>query len=71
MNGDTWRGRADEVGDVRARRKTDIRCAQETLWKGRSASFISGKDCKVKYFWVGDIDGFGNVSWRVSYLLTE
>ena len=24
--------------------------------------FISGKDCEVKYFWVGDIDGFGNVS---------
>ena len=47
---------------MRARRKTGIRCAQETLWKGRSASFISGKDCEIKYFWVGDIDGFGNVS---------
>ena len=62
MNAGSCSGRVGELIDILARRKIDIRYAQETLWEGRSASLISGKDCKGKCFWIGDNDGFGDVS---------
>ena len=61
INVGTMRGRSAEIVEMLTRRNVDICCVQETRWKGDSARKLSGKDSHFKFFWKGDISGYGGV----------
>ena len=39
----------------------DVCCVQEVRWRGASARFITGKERRYKFFWVGNSVGVGGV----------
>ena len=50
----TMRGRSSEIVETITRRNVDLCCVQEVRWRGASARYISGKDSRYKFFWVGN-----------------
>ena len=60
------RGRASEIVETLARRRIDICAVQETFWRGCSTRMITGKHCKYKFSWSGDMSGFGGVGVLVA-----
>ena len=67
LNVGTMRGRSSEVVETMSRRGIDLCCMQEVRWRDASARFITGKDDRYKFFWVGNNVGTGGVG----ILLTE
>ena len=61
LNVGTMRGRSSEVVETISRRGIDLCCIQEVRWRGASARFITGKDSRYKFFWVGNSVGTGGV----------
>ena len=61
LNVGTMRGRSSEVVETISRRGIDLCCVQEVRWRGASARFITGKDDRYKFFWVGNNAGTGGV----------
>ena len=61
VNVGSLRGRSNEVVETVSRRNVDICCIQEVRWRGAGTKFISGKDCKYKFFWVGNTQGTAGV----------
>ena len=61
LNVGTMRGRSSEVVETMSRRGIDLCCIQEIRWRGASARFITGKDDRYKFFWVGNNAGTGGV----------
>ena len=61
LNMGTMRGRSSEVVETVSRRGIDLCCMQEVRWRGASARFITGKDDRYKFFWVGSNAETGGV----------
>ena len=61
VNVGSLRGRSNEVVETVSRRNIDICCVQEVRFRGDGTRFISGKDCKYKFFWVGNSNGTASV----------
>ena len=61
LNVGTMRGRSSEVVETISRRGIDLCCVQEVRWRGASARFITGKNDRYKFFWVGNNAGTGGV----------
>ena len=57
----TMKARSNEIVEVLSRRRVDACCVQETRWRGGSARFLSGKDCRYKFFWSGNSSGTNGV----------
>ena len=57
LNVGTMRGRSSEFVETMSRRGIDLCCMQEVRWRGASARFITGKDDRYKFFWVGNNAG--------------
>ena len=53
LNVGTMRGRSSEVVETMSRRGVDLCCVQEVCWRSASARFITGKDDRYRFFWVG------------------
>ena len=51
------RGRSSEMVETITRRNIDLCCVQEVRWRGASARYITGKDSRYKFFWVGNDQG--------------
>ena len=58
--------RASEVVETLTGRRIDICAAQESCWRGCSTQIITGKHCRYKFVWSGDISGFGGVGILVA-----
>ena len=58
--------RASEVVETLTGRRIDICAAQESCWRGCSTQIITGKYCRYKFVWSGDISGFGGVGILVA-----
>ena len=58
--------RASEVVETLTGRRIDICAAQESCWRGCSTQIITGKHCRYKFIWSGDISGFGGVGILVA-----
>ena len=57
----TMRGRSSEIVETIKRRNIDLSCVQEVRWRGASARYITGKDSRYKFFWIGNDQGTGGV----------
>ena len=57
----TMRGRSSEIVETITRRNIDLCCVQEVRWRGASARYITGKDSRYKFFWVGNDQGTSGV----------
>ena len=57
----TMRGRSSEVVETITRRNIDLCCVQEVRWRGASARYLTGKDSRYKFFWVGNDQGTSGV----------
>ena len=57
----TMRGRSSEIVETITRRNIDLCCVQEVRWRGASARYITGKDSRYKFFWIGNDQGTGGV----------
>ena len=51
------RGRSSEIVETITRRNVELCCVQEGRWRGASARYITGKDSRYKFFWVGNDQG--------------
>ena len=58
----TMRGRSSEIVETITRRNVDLCCVQEVRWRGASARYITGKDSRYKFFWVGNDQGTSGVA---------
>ena len=63
----TMRGRSSEIVETIMRRNVDLCCVQEVRGRGASARYITGKDTRYKFFWVGN----DQVTSGVGVLLAE
>ena len=61
INVGTMKGRSGEIVEMLERRRVDVCCVQEVRWRGASARFITGKERRYKFFWVGNSVGVGGV----------
>ena len=59
LNVGTMKSRASEIRQTVARKRTDLCCLQETIWRASSTRKITGKDCIYKFFWSDDSSGLG------------
>ena len=57
----TMRGRSSEIVETITRRNVDLCCVQEVRWRGASARYITGKDSRYKFFWVGNDQGTSGI----------
>ena len=57
----TMRGRSSEIVETITRRNVDLCCVQEVRRRGASARYITGKDSRYKFFWVGNDQGTSGV----------
>ena len=60
-NVDSLTGRAGELVETLLDRKVDVKCIQETQWKGSGCKFYETKGKKHKLLWMGGEDRFGSV----------
>ena len=58
----TMRGRSSEIVETITRRNVDLCCVQEVRRRGASARYITGKDSRYKFFWVGNDQGTSGVA---------
>ena len=56
----TMRGRSSEIVETITRRNVDLCCVQ-VRWRGASPRYITGKDSRYKFFWVGNDQGTSGV----------
>ena len=66
LNVGTMHGRAIEVVETLARKRTDICAVQETHSRDCSTQMITGKHCRYKILWSGDNSGLGEVDILVA-----
>ena len=57
----TMRGRSSEIVETITRRNIDLCCVQEVRWRGASTRYLTGKDSRYKFFWVGNDQGTNGV----------
>lgn len=57
----SMRKRGGELVEALERRRVDVCCVQEHRWRGESTRFITGKDSRYKFYWVGNQAGYGGV----------
>ena len=65
-NVDPLHDKAGETVETLNRRKIDICCAQEVLWRGASTRTVTGKNSQYKFFWIGNETGDGGVGTFVA-----
>ena len=55
------RGRSSEIVETITRRNIDLCCVQEVRWRGASTRYLTGKDSRYKFFWIGNDQGTNGV----------
>ena len=65
-NVDPLHDKPGETVETLNRRKVDICCAQEVLWRGASTRTVTGKNSQYKFFWIGNETGDGGVGTFVA-----
>jgi exonuclease III len=59
-------GRSGELVEVLARRKVDVCCIQETIWKGEGTKVRSNEGQRFKFFWQGHTESNAGISVLVA-----
>ena len=67
LNVGSMTGSSNEVVETVSRRRIDLCCVQDCRWRDASARMLEDKECRYKFFWIGNDLGTGDVGM----LLTE
>jgi len=59
-------GRADELMEALVDREVDVRCIQETRWRGSGCRFFGAQGKRYKLFWMGGKDRSDGVGMFVA-----